>query len=49
VVGVQIPLTSIFVGMCINMLEEKHQKLGVGTISNHIDFAITNEVRDSFL
>jgi hypothetical protein len=36
---------SIFVGMCINMFGEKHQRLGVGTISNHVDYAIANEVR----
>jgi hypothetical protein len=42
---VQIPLKSIFAGMCIKMLGEKHQRQGVKTVSNHVYF-IANEVRE---
>jgi hypothetical protein len=43
--GFKSPLKSIFASMCINMLVKKRQKPRVGTISNHVYFAVTNEVR----
>jgi hypothetical protein len=46
VIGVQIPFKSIFAGMHINMLGKKNQRPRVGTISNHVYFAIANEVKE---